>query len=259
MNFHLRSIIKMRFQAPLRKGTYQYELHVKPDSYVGCDRSVTFKVVVEAAPAEVKAKADAAGEPGDPLSHSDKEIEEEPPENKWYYLWHSRYVQLSTRVCTAGQHSKLTCDVVSCVCLSVCSLWELLLNAVILSVAFFFLYDWMQKKGYWQAYCDPILARAHKFAAPVLNALAPVYNTVIAPVYVVILSYSTPIIASQYRACVAAVWRGWIKSPLALSKRATPAPNNVSSIVIILYSVPSRPRRSTIRLRAHFDDYEAVV
>jgi hypothetical protein len=92
-------------------------------------------------------------------------------------------------------------------CVCACSLWELLLNVVILSVAFFFFYEWMQTRGprhrlsfpsasvlphfgfvlslalsgYWQAYVDPVAYKLRLFLSPVINALQPVYTSLIAP------------------------------------------------------------------------------
>jgi hypothetical protein len=179
-NFLLKHTSKFVFRVPPRKGVYTYELHLKCDSYVGCDQSAAFKLNVATLPPKIKEKMEGKrgrrrragagaghghahgpdGEHGDEDggaefedgadgADGDREAED-APEGKWYYLGYS-------------------------------SLWELLLTVVVVAALGLLAFDWLQRKGYWGAYVQPVVDRALRIADPALQYLHPIYSAVFAP------------------------------------------------------------------------------
>jgi len=136
---------------PQEAGVHIYDLHVKCDSYLGCDRLESFKITVmkndrdeksDSKVARIRADGEEDGDDDDELLDEEKEEEEE--EGKWYYLY-----------CASFK--------------------ELVLNAVLLTLLFVFLFNFLYSRGWfytfgrwWVSYGQPVWDMS----------LGPVWNAV---------------------------------------------------------------------------------
>lgn len=140
--------VKLRLRVE-EKGKWTYELHALCDSYVGCDVSMEFNIRVEKMSAAVEERRAAKMEMGKLEGlDDDEEEEEEDYEGKWYYAGFA-------------------------------SIWELLLNMIVLGLLGVFVVNFLQTRGYWAKYVDPILAKALGVLQPALDAVSPVLSPVL--------------------------------------------------------------------------------
>jgi translocation protein SEC63 len=149
-DFREKEVVELRMKVG-EKGPWPYELHAKCDSYVGCDVSLNFKITVnKLSKAEEDRRDEKFAQSKLVGLDEDEEAPEKAYEGKWYYAGFA-------------------------------SFWELALNAAVVLVMFFFVMNFLQQRGYWQLYVDPIIAKGFKFVAPVYNALAPTLRPVLGP------------------------------------------------------------------------------
>lgn len=125
-------------------GSHPYEVIVMSDSYRDCDYNVPFQMHISKAPTitETSKGGDVDADEVDPLD------EEEPVfDPKWYYLWHE-------------------------------SLGELILTLIVLYMGGLFAQNWLQTRGYWDAYFIPVFDKVYTVVGPTyetfLEAAAPV-------------------------------------------------------------------------------------
>lgn len=149
-DFREKEVVELRMKVG-EKGVWPYELHAKCDSYVGCDVSLNFKITVnKLSKAEEDRRDERFAKSKLVGLDEDEDAPEKAYEGKWYYAGFA-------------------------------SLWELLLNAAVVVVMFFFAMNFLQQRGYWQLYVDPIIAKVFIYIAPVYNAVAPVLRPVLGP------------------------------------------------------------------------------
>jgi hypothetical protein len=149
-DFREKEIVELRMKVG-EKGVWPYELHAKCDSYVGCDVSLNFKITVNKLSKAEEDRRDEkfATEKSIGLDE-DEDAAEKPYEGKWYYAGFA-------------------------------SFWELAGNVAVVLVMFFFVMNFLQQRGYWQQYVDPLIAKGFVFVAPVYNTVAPVLRPVLGP------------------------------------------------------------------------------
>ena len=156
--------VDLRFQAPPVEGggakgwqEHVYKLYVLCDSYVGMDRQQTIVVKVKkvrkpqagTAADELKEEAD---EPKDDKSFLERMLNpDEEYESKWYLL-------------------------------GCASVWELLLNVVVLSLLAVFLFNFLHSRGYWQVYVSPVLDVVARVMRPVTDRVEPFVTPITQPV-----------------------------------------------------------------------------
>jgi len=138
------------------KGVWPYELHAKCDSYVGCDVSLSFKITVQKMTKSESDKRTEDFEHGKLAGlDADEEEEEEEYEGKWYYAGFA-------------------------------SVWELLLNLVVLALLGLFVVNFLQTRGYWAKYVDPIVDKVYGIVNPHWQKVWPFIKPVWEPIYAVL-------------------------------------------------------------------------
>ena len=162
--------VDLRFQAPPVEGggakgwqEHTYKLYVLCDSYTGVDRQQNVVVRVK------KVRKTAGPAPGDELKEGGDEEEvkdeksflermlnpDEEYESKWYLL-------------------------------GCASIWELLLNMVVLTLLAVFLFNFLHSRGYWQQYVSPVLDVVTTALQPVTDRVTPFVTPVTQPVLSVV-------------------------------------------------------------------------
>lgn len=131
--------VDIQLMVPDEKGARIYDLWVMCDSYLGCDHEESFKIFVnkkevdETAPKAIKTKSDGE-ETGDEDEDDllDEEKEEVEEEGKWYYLGNGSFK-------------------------------EMVLNVVLLTLLFVFLFNFLYSRGWfytfgrwWTTYGQPV-------------------------------------------------------------------------------------------------------
>merc|ERR1719273_828857 len=112
---------------------------MKMKTYVGCDITESFSITV----GKMSKEEEARGKPKyDDDDEDEDEDDEEEEEGKWYYF---------------GATSAL----------------ELVLNVIVLGLFGVFAYQFLQSRGIWQRYVDPVLAVFGRMFAPMWNAVYP--------------------------------------------------------------------------------------
>lgn len=141
-----------------QKGVWPYEIQAKCDSYVGCDVQIPFKITVKKmGKAEISRREDQISKGKAHGLDEEEEEDDEEAEGVWYYFYFT-------------------------------SFWEMLLNVIVLGVLLVFAVNFLQTRGYWAKFVQPIIDIFYK-------ALHPIYLKVYTPVYTVIAPYVDPIIA----------------------------------------------------------------
>jgi len=150
-DFREKEVVELRMRVG-EKGVWPYELHAKCDSYVGCDVSLNFKITVNKLSKADEDRRDEKFAQSKVMGlDDDEDAPEKAYEGKWYYAGFA-------------------------------SFWELAMNLAVLLVMFFFVMNFLQQRGYWQLYVDPLIAKGFKFVAPVYNAVAPTLKPVVGPI-----------------------------------------------------------------------------
>jgi len=144
-NFDQKEEVQVRFKPPTR-GKYAYYLHLRNDSYIGCDTEAEFKLEVFKPKEGVKKEKEDEGLDDDPVDEPDTK----EPEVKWYYLGASSFL-------------------------------EMILNVVVLIVLAFFFVNFLQTRGYWQKYVQPSLDRLHTLWMPIWRKIHPVVGFIYDP------------------------------------------------------------------------------
>jgi len=143
-----------------QKGVWPYEVQAKCDSYVGCDISLPFKITVMKMSAAERTRREDQLQKGKEHGLDEAEDEEEEEEEGvWYYCYFS-------------------------------SFWEMVFNLIVLAVLLVFAVNFLQTRGYWQKFVQPVLDIFYK-------ALHPIYIKVYSP----LAPYVDPM--------VAVVLQGW--------------------------------------------------
>jgi len=156
-DFREKEVVELRMKVG-EKGVWPYELHAKCDSYVGCDVSLNFKITVNKFSKAEEDRRDARIAKSKECGlDDDEDAAEQEYKGHWYYAGFS-------------------------------SFWELAMNVGVLLALFLFVMNFLQQRGYWQAYVEPLLAKVYVFIAPVYNAAAPVVRPVLGPIYTFIES-----------------------------------------------------------------------
>ena len=62
------------------------------------------------------------------------------------------------------------------------SIWELLLNVVVLSLLCVFLFNFLHSRGYWQVYVSPVLEVVTRVMQPVTDRVTPFVTPITQPV-----------------------------------------------------------------------------
>lgn len=154
-----RQQVKLTFQGPPIKGYYDFELHAICDSYIGCDKMTTFKLLVQKAPTKlIKSTPEESEEAGDEKSKKKKKNEprgwfddDENYEGKWYYF-------------------------------GLATFWELLLNLFVLGLLCVFIFNFMWSRGYWQRFVQPTVDTVQSFLMPVWLIAEPYVGPIVTPV-----------------------------------------------------------------------------
>jgi len=150
-DFREKEVVELHMKVG-EKGVWPYELHAKCDSYVGCDVSLNFKITVNKLSKSEEDRRDEKFAKSKLVGlDEDQDAPEKPYEGKWYYAGFA-------------------------------SFWELALNAAVVLVMFFFVMNFLQQRGYWQQYIDPLIAKGFVLVAPAYNRIAPVLRPVVGPI-----------------------------------------------------------------------------
>jgi hypothetical protein len=163
--------IQMRFRPPVR-AKYSYQIFARCDSYLDCDVEASFKLdVLRPRPADEKEEEEG-------LEDDPEDEEEKPLEAKWYYMY-----------CT--------------------SFWEMIGNIIVFIILGFVLMNFLQQRGYWQKYVEPILNRGHALWLPIWRKVHPVISPVYDPVY-------------KYGSAGFTYLSDWLHRPVNATRKFTP-------------------------------------
>uniref|UniRef100_A0A7S2TVW4 J domain-containing protein n=1 Tax=Lotharella oceanica TaxID=641309 RepID=A0A7S2TVW4_9EUKA len=136
----------LRFKVPDKKGKYKYEVHALCDSYVGCDISCEFEIVVKE-DKKRKTEEDYQREKEERDREEEEEVrrleEEHPP--RWYYCWYS-------------------------------SFGELVVNAIVFALLCVFIFNFLHSRGYWQDYIQPVIDISYNATCKYVYDLEPIFN-----------------------------------------------------------------------------------
>ncbi len=175
---NLDSTDKLKFlmRAPESPGVYAYEVHVRCDSYVGCDVVKRITMKVDPIPAEKsessrvsKANVEVVDEDeeelgeGNPVDEEDDDDEEEEEEEvvelpgKWYYLGAPTF-------------------------------FEFVLNMVIISIFGYFIYNYLHSRGIWQKFVEPAWDKLWAKAGPSVMAVHRATEPITAPIVAVVMA-----------------------------------------------------------------------